>query len=84
MSLLSERPDLDEWQALPWRCFNQTHSCRSYGFAPGPIPWTAIAEWAREHGVTDPDEFDDLLYLVMELDAAWIKHEAQAAEKKKK
>jgi hypothetical protein len=52
------------------------------GLAPGPIPWTAIAQWAHEHSVGDTDDLDDLVYLVFELDAAWIEHESKAAENK--
>jgi hypothetical protein len=83
VGLLSERPGLDHWQAFAWRAFNELHSCRSYGFGgvPGPIPWTAIRQWASEHGVTDPDEFDDLVYLTFELDGAWREAEAEAVEK---
>lgn len=56
------------------------HSCRSAGFGPGPIPYTAVVTWGREHYVSDADELDDLVYLVFELDAAWLEYEANAAE----
>lgn len=84
MGLLAERPELDPAQLVVWKAFNDLHSCRSFGFAPGPIPWTAIRQWAHEHAVVDPDDFDDLVYLVSELDAAWLEHEAKAAENKSK
>lgn len=84
VGLLAERPELDAYQSFVWKAFNDLHSCRALGLAPGPIPWTAISHWAREHGVVDPDDFEDLAYLVAELDAAWLAHESQAAEKKNK
>lgn len=71
---LEERPDLDIWQGIAWQCFQECGTCRAIGGAgPGPIPWSAVHQWAGAHSVTDPDDFDDLLYLVCELDAVWLR-----------
>lgn len=40
---------------------------------PLPIPWRIIHEYALFHELTG-DLYDDLLYFIGELDAAYIKH----------
>jgi len=44
---------------------------------PGPIPWTAVNEYAKRHGLDDPETFDDLVALVKAQDNAWLKYQAE-------
>lgn len=78
--MLSERPALNHWQAFAYRAFVELHSCRSFGMGLGPIPWTAVRAWASEHGVSDPDEFAELLFLVTACDTLFLEHESKSRE----
>lgn len=44
---------------------------------PGPIPWTAIAEWAQWHGITDEQSLDELVIMVRAQDQAWLAYQAE-------
>ncbi len=68
-----ERPDLFPGLALYWRAFNELSTDRPLGAmgGRGPIPWTAISEWARRHHLPD-GEFDDFVTLVRAADNAWL------------
>lgn len=64
-------PDL-EWV---WDAWRDLSTCRQYTMAgAGPIPWLAIHEWARHHGVT-PDEEDELRQWVWALDSEMMKRD---------
>ena len=39
---------------------------------PAPIPLTEVEAYCRLKGIDDPDELDDLLYLVRRLDGIWL------------
>ena len=54
-------------------------SCRSVGFGAGPIPWVAMSDWARAHGL-DPEQTDDLFYFVSEMDRAYLDYTSQKAK----
>jgi hypothetical protein len=52
-----------------WRAWEELSTCRGYHMGgPGPIPWSAIHEWARHRGMSR-DEEDDLAQWVWALDA---------------
>lgn len=56
-----------------WRAWEELSTCRPYHMAgAGPIPWVAIHEWSRHHGLTR-DEEDDLAAFVWALDAEMMK-----------
>lgn len=42
------------------------------GHSVGYIPWSAIRDWAIFQGVTDPDEFEVLRYVVQKMDTFWV------------
>ena len=48
----------------------------------GPIPWTAIDAYAARHGITDPEDFEDLEILVRAQDQAYLDHHKQESEAK--
>lgn len=69
---LRTRPRLEPELAFAWSAFWDLCGDRQIGFGSlGPVFWTALDRWAERHGISDPDEFDRLLYRVRVLDDAW-------------
>jgi len=62
--------------ALYRRAFIELNTSRPMGMSgSGPIPWMAVHEWARRHGIDDPDDFDDLWALVQAQDQTYLSHQ---------
>ena len=40
---------------------------------PGPIPWTAVREYANQYDL-DEDEFERLTIIITEMDTVFLKH----------
>lgn len=57
-------------------------TCRSFGMSVGPIPWTAIREWANEWGL-EGDQREDLFLLIMHMDTEYLKYIKKSEEKNK-
>lgn len=70
---LRDRPELFPGLIQVWRAFEELSSTRQIGAmgGRGPIPWTAINDWAKRHQVPD-DEFDEFLSFVRAADNAWL------------
>lgn len=66
-----------------WVAFHELNSCRSYGLAPGPIPYTAIMDYARAHGFSD-EQTDTLLRHTRAMDQAYFDYNKKKQEKDKK
>jgi len=45
--------------------YKELSTCRTSGMSPGPIPFTAIVEYAKIYNVED---FDDFLYYIRIMD----------------
>ena len=75
-------PDLDEYLERILDAFWELSTCRSLGFgAIGPIPWSAVREYAVHLGIADDELLaGDLLALVHELDDEFLTLQAQQAE----
>src|SRR3546814_6195688 len=76
---LDRRPSLSglRWY---WDAFHDLHTCRPYGFGgPLDIPWSAIDQWARRHGIEN-DEFDALVTVIRAMDRAWLGLQAKRSE----
>lgn len=71
-------PEIEEWYR---RAFWDLSTCRDYTFGVGPIPWTAIDRYSERVGLDD-ENHDCFVYLIREMDAAYLKWEA--AEEKKR
>ena len=56
-----------------WEAFNALSSCRAIGMSVGPIPWTAIQQYADVHGFTE-DETYMLHNVVRHADDIFLKH----------
>lgn len=62
--------------------FLELSSCRQIGYAPGPIPWTAVQEYARTHGL-DEEQCEDMHIFVQEMDTVYVSHMSKKASAKK-
>ena len=63
-----ERPEILPVAAFQWRAFCALETERHIGMAVGPIPWSKALEYAIEHGIDDPDEFDAFWQIITRLD----------------
>jgi len=45
---------------------------RPVGFGVAPIPFSAIAGYARLYGLDDPDDFEPFIALIQAMDTAWM------------
>lgn len=63
------------WPGLSpiYAAFVELSTCRTFGMTPGPIPWTAIMQYADLEGM-DGDERANLLYLIRAMDRAFLGH----------
>jgi hypothetical protein len=55
-----------------YNAFWELTTCRALGMAEGPIPWTAIYQYAAAHGIRDSDEIDYLSAVVKRMDIAYL------------
>lgn len=76
----SLRPGLD----LYFRGFYELSTCRTYGFAEGPIPWTAAWVYATERLGLDRVESIRFVQFVFSLDSAYLKHQAEKSKRERK
>lgn len=72
------RPAVDEGLAWMWEAWVALQTCRPIGMAMGPIPWTAIHEYAVAYGVTEFGRFE---YCMRALDREWFVAQARRKEK---
>ena len=64
-----------------FEAFQELSTCRQMtGMGPpGPIPWTAIEQYAARHGFHD-DAYFDLLTIVRAMDDAFVRHLAEKSK----
>lgn len=43
----------------------------------GPIPWTAIWQYAEKLNVRDEEDFDRFVYLIRQMDDEWTKYKEE-------
>lgn len=77
---MQEAPEIGLGLELFYKAFQELNSCRQFGFGEGPIPWSAMSDWAYAHGL-DEEQREDMFYLVRQLDLEFLKY---MAEKRKK
>ena len=75
---IRDRPSVTGFEWL-WQAFIDLGTCRHYGMSPGPIPWTAIEEYARvnELGV---DDTWMLHRVIRRADDVWLAQKAEATK----
>lgn len=65
------------------RAFWDLDTCRTMGFALGPIPWDRIRDYAAVHQL-DEDLIEPFIRIIRELDKAFLEWEATEAERRSK
>jgi hypothetical protein len=77
---IKNAPELQLGLELYYGAFLELSSCRSVGFgAEGPIPWTAVNQWARAHQLSEEQE-EDLLYHIERMDEVYLKFKDKKAK----
>lgn len=85
------RPIADHLIAPEWpidcehvvAAFNTLFADRDVGMGLGPIPWTAIRQYADYLGLRD-GEFSDFTFLLRQMDDEFISIKSEEAEKRRK
>lgn len=68
---IKDAPDLALGLELYYEAFWDLTTCRPVGWTAQPIPWSAVIEWGQLNEL-DPEEMDDLIFYVRELDAEFL------------
>lgn len=76
---IANAPDLLTGLELFFEAFIELNTCRMVGWGPGPIPFTAIADYAAFLGLT-VEETEDLFYHVRKMDEAFLKWNARKSK----
>lgn len=68
---MPEPPSIIGYEFI-WVVFSELQSCRQMGTEQlGPIPWTAINDYAKRHEIYG-NEFDELVYFISMLDSYYL------------
>lgn len=65
-------PELSAECEFAVAAFHELKTTREIGMAYGPIPWTAIDAYATRHGITDPDEFEEFVWMIRVMDDVYL------------
>lgn len=76
---LADAPTLSLGLELYYHAYLELHTTRSWAFGPGPIPWSAVRDYAEAHRF-DVEQTEDLLYYVSKMDEAYIKYASEKAK----
>jgi hypothetical protein len=77
---MQNKPELLAGLEFYWRAFWELSTDRDIGMAEGPIPWTAMNQYAARYDVQG-DEFDRFVLLIKAMDSVYI--ERRSAQHKK-
>lgn len=69
---IANAPELQLGLQLYLQAFFDLNTDRSIGFAPGPIPYSVIADYAAAHEF-DTEQTEDLQYLIRSMDNGYFK-----------
>jgi hypothetical protein len=78
-SRILNAPKLRAGMSFYYIAFNDLSTCRAVGMSPGPIPWTAVREYASQYDL-DEVEFETLVIVINHMDVVFLDH----VNKKKK
>lgn len=85
MPALARKPEVPSHLRFVQDAFSVLGRDRQLGFGgAGPIPWSAIDRYAERFGIDDPDDFTRFSDLIMAMDGAYMRYQAEAAEREKK
>lgn len=68
---IANAPELQMGLELYYGAFLDLMTCRTMGMGPGPIPWTAINQYARAYDYSEEQE-EDLQFYVSRMDQAYL------------
>ncbi len=77
---IANKPEITAGLEIYWQAFTDLNTSRQLGMAEGPIPWTAINQWAIRHHIVD-DDFDRLVLILKGMDAVYMKHRSKSSQK---
>lgn len=77
---IKNKPEIIPGLEIYWKAFTELTADRSIGMGEGPIPWTAMNQWAIRHGFRG-DEFDRLIDIIREVDTAYMELRNKAHKK---
>lgn len=79
---IKNAPSLSIGLELFFHAWLELGSCRLSVMEEGPIPWTAISQYAKDYGIVG-ELYEDLVYYVRVLDNAYLRFKREKAEKAK-
>lgn len=68
-----ECPELEDDEVFYLNAFYDLNSCRDTGWSPGPIPWTAIRDYADYRGL-EPHLLDFFSKVIRIVDQDYLKY----------
>lgn len=74
---IQNAPDLYLGNEVWYAAFLDLNSCRDLGFGVGPIPWTAIADYASAWEL----DIDDLEFFIHEMDRVYLAETRKKSQK---
>lgn len=69
---IQDAPELDLGLEFTYSAFWELNTCREYGFSSGPIPWTAIKDYAIACDL-EAEEIAEFTTLIRAMDNAMLK-----------
>lgn len=78
---IQDAPELLLGLEFTYGAFIELNGEREIGMSCGPIPWSAVASYAVHHEL-DEEETEDLVQLVREMDAAFLRYHDEEAKSK--
>lgn len=48
----------------------------------GPIGWDMIDRWAMRHGISDAEDFAELVYFIRAQDSTWLEYQSEQKPKR--
>lgn len=68
---IKNKPQVPVGLEFVWRAFWELSTDRDLGMAEGPIPWTAMNDYAYRYGLMG-DDFDYFVLLLKAMDSVYI------------
>ena len=80
---IENKPVISAGLDFIWRAFWELSTDRDFGMAEGPIPWTAMNDYAHRYDIWG-DEFDRFVLLIKALDSVYIEKRGRQQKHKMK